>query len=312
MNIESINAVEHAASAGHMAAAQYFLALFWDVGWNGCWISPEINGDDHEGIEKALRVLGEYVCCRELMPGQLMSYAGLERIRAEDADLDVHRARAWAYDLFAVTARHAFGLTSDEQRRIAEEKAHLARLEATQPLRLEDSIFEQHGSLGEMQKHAGEMFIGMANYDQAMAEEKARLELLQEQARVTAEIAAASGVPLELLVGAPEPSPTTPSITIGSQEQSHEEKTAGQGQEAGGAAPDAPQAPDAVRPAGEAGPASADEEGLRAAGVAPAGEAGPAPEMPGDDGAGAVTPWPEPAQEPALEPKKPGKAKPAN
>lgn len=281
MKIEDINAVELAAVAGHMAAGQYF-AVLTD---GKCWVSPEMDNDNVEELQKAVLVLGEYVCTREIMPGQLMSFAGIERILEIDDELDLHRTRAWAYDLFTVTTRHAYQLTIREQEKIAEDKAFEERQAAIAPLKLEDSIFEPHGSLGDMEDYQKQFLADQEKEQQRILEEQQKADL------VPAGVALAASVG-----GSPEPEATMPAMTLGQvinttgeNEGGNEKETADPGQEAGGATPPAGEASDALRAPGDAGQAEADPEGLPAGNIPPAGEAGEAEALPGDDAPGEVT-----------------------
>lgn len=280
MKIEDINAVELAASAGHMAAGQYFSVLTDGK----CWVSPELDNDNIEELQKAVLVLGEYVCTREIMPGQLMSFAGIERILEIDDDLDLHRTRAWAYDLFTVATRHAYQLTIREQEKIAEDKAFEERQAAIEPLKLEDSIFEPHGSLADMEDYQKQFLAD---------QEKEQQGILEEQQRATA-LETADGTIL-MVAGGPAPEPTMAAMTLGQaidmtskNEGEDEKETADAGSETGGAPAPAGEAPDAVRAAGDAGQAAADQEGAGAADPA-AGSSGEAEALPGDDHGGEVT-----------------------
>jgi hypothetical protein len=297
MKIEDINAIELAGAVGHLAAGQFF-GLLQD---GACWISPEISADDGQAIEKAVLVLAEYVCTRELVPGQLMSFAAIDKIRDEDAELDVHRARAWAYDLFTVTARHAHMLTVDEQKNIEQDKAFEARLEAAQPLKLEDTIFEPHGSLGDMEDYQKQFLEDSEREQQRLLEEQQKAALFE----VGDGLATSVG-------GAPETEPTMPAMklgqtinTTGELEGGNEKETADPGQEAGAPTPAASEASDTVRADRDDGSPEADPEGLPAGDVPAPGEAGEATPVPGDDAPGEVTTT-------ATGGKKPAKRKAAN
>lgn len=297
MKIEDINAIELAGAVGHLAAGQFF-GFLQD---GACWISPEISADDGKAIEKAVLVLAEYVCTRELVPGQLMSFAAIDKIRDEDSELDVHRARAWAYDLFTVTARHAYRLTIDEQTKIAEDKAFEERQAAIAPIKLEDTIFEPHGSLGDMEDYQ-KQFLADTERDQQ--------RLLEEQQRATS-IQTADGA-VRMVAGGPAPEPTMPAMTLGQVinttgeiEGGNEKETADPGQEAGAPTPAAGEASDAVRADRDDGSPEADPEGLPAGDVPAPGEAGEATPVPGDDAPGEVTTT-------ATGGKKPAKRKAAN
>lgn len=286
MKIEDINAVELAAAAGHMAAGQFF-AILTD---GKCWVSPEMDNDNVEELQKPVLVLGEYVCTREIMPGQLMSFAGIERILEIDDELDLHRTRAWAYDLFTVTTRHAYQLTIREQEKIAEDKAFEERQAAIAPLKLEDSIFEPHGSLGDMEDYQKQFLAD---------QEKEQQRILEGQQRATA-LETADGTIL-MVAGGPAPEPTMPAMTLGQvinttgeSEGGNEKETADPGQEAGSATPAAGEASDALRAPGDAGQAEAGSQGVPSGDIPPAGEAGEAEALPGDDAPGEVTEKPKP------------------
>ncbi|MHA7968992.1 ICP22 family protein [Rhizobium sp. CAU 1783] len=277
MNIEDINAVEFAAAVGHVTAGQAFGILQQ----GGCWIGPDVDDDDQEAIIKAAMVLGEYVCTRTLVPGQLMTYAAIERLRTDDDDVDVHRNRAGAYELFTVTAAHAFTLITREQQRLAEEKARQANLEAVKPIPIKDTIFAPYGTLDEMEDYQKQFLADT---------EREQQRLLEEQQRVTSMETDDGRI---LISGGPVPEPTMPAMTLGQaipttneSEDQHEEETADPGQETGSTGTTAEETPEAVRPAGDAGSERADPEGLPAADVSPAGEAGSPAALPGDDGAG--------------------------
>lgn len=287
MKIEDINAVELAAATGHVAAGQFF-AILND---GKCWISPEIDNQDSEAVQKAAMVLGEYACARELVPGQLMSYAGIERILEIDDDLDLHRSRAWAYDLFTVTARHAHMLATAEQKKIAEDKAFEERQAAIVPLKLEDSIFEPHGSLGDMEDYQKEFLANSEREQQRLLEEQQEAAL----AAVRTTLAAGGGF-APIIAAAELAEATVPAMTLGQtipttndSEDAHETETADPGSETGGAPAPAGEASDALRAPGDAGQAEAGSQGVPAGDIPPAGEAGQTAPLPGDDAAGVVT-----------------------
>ncbi|MFN7124659.1 MAG: hypothetical protein ACK4M8_02170 [Allorhizobium sp.] len=282
MKIEDINAVELAAATAHMAAGQFF-AVLTD---GQCWVSPEMDNNDVDSLQKAVLALGEYACTRELVPGQLMSFAGIERILEIDDDLDLHRTRAWAYDIFTVAARHTYQLTIDEQNKIAEDKAFEERQAAIAPLKIEDSIFEPHGSLGDMEDYQKQFLEDS---------EKEQQRLLEEQQKAAMIVA---GEALAVSVGgAPAAEPSMPAMTLGQtiptttddSEGGDEKETADPGQEAGGAPAPAGEASDALRADRDDGSAQADPEGLPAGDIPSAGEAGEAAEVPGDDAPGEVS-----------------------
>lgn len=306
MNIEDINAVEFAAAVGHVTAGQVFGILQQ----GGCWIGPDVDDDDQEAIIKAAMVLGEYVCTRTLVPGQLMTYAAIERLRTDDDDVDVHRNRAGAYEFFTVAAAHAFKLITSEQKRIAEEKARQASLEAVKPIPIKDTIFAPYGTLDEMEDYQ----------KQFLADTEREQQRLRETATEAGPVTTVEGISIAI-AGVPTAEPTMPAMTLGQtipttneSEDPHEEENADPGQETGSTGTAAEETPEAVRPAGDAGSERADPEGLPAADVSPIGEAGAPAALPGDDGAGEEGERKpvEPAHVTAEGGEKPAKGKSAN
>ncbi|TRL39840.1 hypothetical protein [Rhizobium straminoryzae] len=300
MNIHDIDAIEIAAAVGHMAAGQFF-AILQD---GDCWISPEIDQKDIEAIQHAALTLGDYACGRDLVPGQLMTFAELQGISTVDASLDAERARGWAYDLFTVTAKHAFGLIRDERKRLADAAAIAAQQESAKPLKLEDSIFEPHGSLGDQEPYQRQYLLEAAERAAREIEVQNRPAPLGEWQEIR-----------------PAPNPgdvvaMAAAIAIGQamtqqKESEHEEEAADAGQAAGNPGTAAAATPPAVCAGGDAGSTEADAQ-AHVAGVSAAGEAGSPETLQGDDGAGAVIAPAEDATTTATGGKKPARAKSAN
>lgn len=272
MNIKEINPAEFGAAIGHVAAGQLFGILGYQP---EAWISPTAIAAAQDALIDHVLELGKYTCSRDLLPGQLLAFAASVSLRTDGADPDEEHARAWAYDVFAHTCRYNFDLMTAEQQRIADAEAEEAAVKAVQPLPLEDSIFENHGSLNDLEGYQ------QKHLEALEASEQRKLE---EAAAASAPDQDASAMP----IGEPETQHPTdvPALSIGAKPMENvtdEAEAAATGSEAGNQSEAASPASEALLAAGGERDAKAAAEGAPTGDISTDGEAGPAPAVPGDD-----------------------------
>jgi hypothetical protein len=238
MNIMQINAIEYGGAIAHVAAAQLysFLAVAEEEGTVGKslpggdgsnWFG---GGEDNDDPAQDILLLAEYAATHGASGERLWIWGGITGLVVDDIPksqrfADAPMARRFAFDMFASVCLQAY------QQLTAIQHAEFGRAQLEQrenpPIKLEDSIFEPTGSLGEVEKHSEQFLRDLASADQARAEADQVDEL-------------------------PAPTETDPSVSIliptmsigaaaPATGEANEEETAGQGQKAGdeaGADPD--------------------------------------------------------------------------
>lgn len=229
MDITEINAIEYGGAIAHVAAAQLFQILTVSENMEGPaavnWFGGE--GDYHDAAATVL-LLAEYVAKRSAGGERLWIWGGINGLVVIDVPesrqfADVPLARRLAFDMFASVCLRSFEQLTTLQE--AEFAARQLEQRENPPIKLEDSIFEPTGSLGELETHGAQFVADAAAADARRAE---GVDQVDEQSAPT---------------DADPSDPPPPTMSIGAAApatgEANEEEAADQGQEAGGeAAPD--------------------------------------------------------------------------
>jgi hypothetical protein len=230
MNILELKAADFGGAVAHVAASQLFQFLTEDgddedddLNWYG--------SSDTSRTEQDVLAMARYINGRKIPAEQLWRWGAIEGIL--DAGLfvsatDLPLPRRMAFEIFnevCAAAHHRLELAQLEQR-----KAEIAAKPVEQPgLKLEDSIFEPHGSLADQEEYQAQWLKDQAKLDE---------QLLEQQATQTSEQdppAFSAGEPIAEDQDEPE---TPASISVGIQQgRSREKETADQGQGESGEAP---------------------------------------------------------------------------
>lgn len=322
MDILEMKASELGGAVGHVAASQLYLAMTdGEAQPSGprTWFGSD--PADEAGIERDVFDMASYVNGRDIPAEQLWRWCMINGIVVIEVD-DYHAlpvARRLAFEVFTDTcmrAHHRIELAQlDAKRLIPHGDA------APAPgLKLEDSIFEPYGSLGEQEDYQRQFLADQAAADRRRVEE--------ETAVAAAEAAGESqslGAPIDEQQGKPA------GLSAGMKEDHHEEEAAGAGPALGATPAADPGAQGSVPEVADAGlPATPGDDGHEPAGGAadhaPGGAelAGTLAQPPGNeagaDGAadGAHAPLEAEARErgedvtPPAKGKKAGKGKPTS
>lgn len=257
-----IDPVDFAGAVAHVAAAKLYQILTESEDEN--WIGCEMQAKDDTNLPQAVDFLARYVAERNPALGQLARYAEMSDVMASGAI--INPARLMAFDTFTRIARAEFNRLSDLQA----EMAYVAPPPA-QPIALEDSIFEPHGSLGDQEPHQKQFLADLARVKSFVEEQEAVVSSgLSIGGSTVATLQAAAGI--------------LNSINLGSREEAHEEEATATG----------PQAVDSASPAEEGADAFRDGAGVSVAGAGVAtgakisaadGENGAPETLPGADSA---------------------------
>lgn len=327
MNILELKAADLGGAIAHVAASQLYQAMTEDdEAQNGprTWFGSD--PADSDGIETDVLDMARYVNGRDIPAEQLWRWAGLNGIVVREVDeyRDVPLARRLAFEIFTDTcarAHHRLELAQLDARKMIP----LGEVEPPPGLKLEDSIFEPHGSLDDQEAYQKQWLKDQEAADQRRLEE----EIARQQEPRDSQTA---GAPID------EDQDEKPAgLSAGQREDAtDEEEAAAAGQETGDTPPADPAAQGTVSdlpgddrdgdqdepggasaPAGELEPPLADaednggSEGAAATddagegGAVPAGDADAANgDEPGADSApGAGSP------DPVVKTKKPAKGK---
>lgn len=175
MNILELNAADLGGAIAHVAASQLYAAMTEDdedaLGPR-TWFGSD--PDDGVGIEKDVLDMARYVNGRDIPAEQLWRWAGINGIVVNEGD---------DYQALPVARRLAFEIFTDTCMR-SHHRLELAQLDAAKliplseetpvaGLKLEDSIFEPHGSLGDQEPHQAQFLADQAALDQSRLEEAA-------------------------------------------------------------------------------------------------------------------------------------------
>lgn len=225
IDLEEIDAVEYAASIGHAAAGQLFYVLSGQPkGFRGDWIG--CNFSEEEELHQRVYELANYVAERDAGGARLWQKARIDGVIVEDMPeslqfVDAPLPRQWAFDMFATVSLHAYLQVSRTQKEARAAAAIAAQ--SSQPLKIEDSIFEREGKLDDMEPHSRQFLQDEAAADRVAKEaEAAALEAGQKEPSLS-------------IGGAIEDGAAAPALSVGMQQgQQNAQDIADQGQEAGG------------------------------------------------------------------------------
>ncbi|MGI2031955.1 hypothetical protein ACRQ1B_06135 [Rhizobium panacihumi] len=231
MNILEINPADFGGGIAHVAASQLYEFLLHDQAEGAA--APTWFGNASDSVEDDVLAMARYINGFEMSGERLWRWGQIEGVF--DTGLtsyeDLPLPRRMAFEIFAdvcATAHHRLASAQDLQRKA---DASAIAAENVPGLKLEDSIFEPHGSLGEIEPHQQQYLKDQQQADAAaLAAAEAKANEPEEHDAFSA------GAPID-----EENEPGKPaSMSAGTQEGSTDEtETADQGQAAGGApAPD--------------------------------------------------------------------------
>ncbi len=192
-DILKINAVEYGGAVAHVAAFRAFEILSDETSdlhassfdWYGGSRNPEAE-------ETEVLLLAEYTARTASIGEQLWRYGVISGVIVQDdvkAPLftDLPLARQVAFNTFAATCL-GVELEMRKAQNAAEKAAFEAQRATPAPLALEDSIFEPEPSLGDQHEHQKIFMNELPAYEQAIADAKAKAELVaaseQEKASI--------------------------------------------------------------------------------------------------------------------------------
>lgn len=228
-DIISIDPVDFAGAIGHLAANGLYAILEGRDLENENWFGGDVAQSEHD-----VYILAEYVSRTEASGERLWRFAAIEALTEDGNYGDIPLSRRLAFNLFASTSLQALRELKAVQDALAQILA-VAEYKEPPALKIEDSIFEPHGSLGDQEAYQAQWLK-----DQQAADRRA---LDDAKAAEEAEAAAETmslGAPIETET---EDQNRPTALSVGQQEGATDEKeTANEGQEAGG---DAQPDPDA-------------------------------------------------------------------
>lgn len=259
-DIISIDPVDFAGAIGHLAANGLYAILEGRDLENENWFGGDVAQSEHD-----VYILAEYVSRTEASGERLWRFAAIEALTDDGNYDDVALSRRLAFNLFASTSLQALRELKAVQDALAQILA-VAEYKEPPALKIEDSIFEPHGSLGDQEAYQAQWLK-----DQQAADKRA---LEETTAAEEAADAMSLGTPIETET---EDQNRPTALSVGQQEGATDEKeTADEGQEAGGDAQPDPDAQGSIsellgdgdsaegsdKPGGEAPPASEVAEAL--------------------------------------------------
>ncbi|QCM10082.1 hypothetical protein CFBP6625_06760 [Agrobacterium tumefaciens] len=221
-DIISIDPVDFAGAIGHMAANGLYAILEGRELENENWF-----GGDVAQLEHDVYILAEYVSRTEASGERLWRFAAIEALTDDGNYDDIALSRRLAFNLFASTSLQALRELKPVQDAAVAALAFATAETTVEMLKIEDSIFEPHGSLGDQEAYQAQWLKDQQTADQRVLDE----------AKAAEEAAAAADT---ISLGAPIQTETEDqnrptALSVGQQEGAPDEKeTADQGQEAGG------------------------------------------------------------------------------
>ncbi len=286
-DIISIDPVDFAGAIGHLAANGLYAILEGRDLENENWFGGDVAQSEHD-----VYILAEYVSRTEASGERLWRFAAIEALTDDGNYDDVALSRRLAFNLFASTSLQALRELKPVQDAQAKSLADAEYMEPA-ALKIEDSIFEPHGSLGDQEAYQAQWLKDQQAADRRALDEAKAIE----EAEAAAETMSL-GAPIETET---EDQNRPAALSVGQQEGATDEKeTADEGQEAGGDAQPDPDAQGSISELlGDGDSAEGSDE--------PGGEAAPASEVAealadqGSDEGGQSTDTPG-AEQPALRP----------
>lgn len=220
-DIISIDPVDFAGAIGHLAANGLYAILEGRDLENENWFGGDVAQSEHD-----VYILAEYVSRTEASGERLWRFAAIEALTDDGNYGDIPLSRRLAFNLFASTSLQALRELKAVQDALAQILA-VAEYKEPPALKIEDSIFEPHGSLGDQEAYQAQWLK-----DQQAADRRAL-----DDAKATEEAEAAAetmsiGAPIETEI---EDQDRPAALSVGQQEGATDEKEAAdEGQEAGG------------------------------------------------------------------------------
>lgn len=247
-DIISIDPVDFAGAIGHLAANGLYAILEGRDLENENWFGGDVAQSEHD-----VYILAEYVSRTEASGERLWRFAAIEALTEDGNYGDIPLSRRLAFNLFASTSLQALRELKAVQDALAQILA-VAEYKEPPALKIEDSIFEPHGSLGDQEAYQAQWLK-----DQQAADRRA---LDDAKAAEEAEAAAETmslGAPIETET---EDQNRPTALSVGQQEGATDEKeTANEGQEAGGDAQPDPDAQGSISELlGDSGSAEGSDE----------------------------------------------------
>ncbi|NTA58580.1 hypothetical protein G6L32_08035 [Agrobacterium tumefaciens] len=228
-DIISIDPVDFAGAIGHLAANGLYAILEGRELENENWFGGDIAQSEHD-----VYILAEYVSRTEASGERLWRFAAIEALTDDGHYDDVALSRRLAFNLFASTSLQALRELKVVQAALAQILA-VAEYKEPPALKIEDSIFEQHGSLGDQEAYQAQWLK-----DQQAADRRALDDVKAAEEAAAPADAISLGAPIQTET---EDQNRPATLSVGQQEGTTDEKEAAdQGQEAGG---DAQPDPDA-------------------------------------------------------------------
>ena len=228
-DITSIDPVDFAGAIGHMAANGLYAIIEGRELEDENWF-----GGDIAQLEHDVYILAEYVSRTEAGGERLWRFAAIEALTDDGNYGDIALSRRLAFNIFASTTLQALRELKTVQDALAQILA-VAEYKEPPALKIEDSIFEPHGSLGDQEAYQAQWLK-----DQQAADRRALDEAKAAEEAAAAADAISLGAPIQTET---EDQNRPTALSVGQQEGATDEKeTADQGQEAGG---DAQPDPDA-------------------------------------------------------------------
>lgn len=229
-DIISIDPVDFAGAIGHMAANGLYAILEGRELENENWF-----GGDVAQLEHDVYILAEYVSRTEASGERLWRFAAIEALTDDGNYDDIALSRRLAFNLFASTSLQALRELKPVQDAAAAALAFATAETTVEMLKIEDSIFEPHGSLGDQEAYQAQWLK-----DQQAADRRALDDAKAAEEAEAAADAISLGAPIQTET---EDQNRPTALSVGQQEGATDEKeTADQGQEAGGNAQPDPDA----------------------------------------------------------------------
>lgn len=262
-DIISIDPVDFAGAIGHLAANGLYAILEGRDLENENWFGGDVAQSEHD-----VYILAEYVSRTEAGGERLWRFAAIEALTEDGNYGDIPLSRRLAFNLFASTSLQALRELKAVQDALAQILA-VAEYKEPPALKIEDSIFEPHGSLGDQEAYQAQWLK-----DQQAADRRALDEAKAAEEAEAAADTMSLGAPIETET---EDQNRPTALSVGQQEgATNEKETADEGQEAGGDAQPDPDAQGSIsellgdgdsaegsnEPVGEAPPASEVAEAL--------------------------------------------------
>lgn len=223
--ILEIDPVDFAGAIGHMAANGLYAILEGRELENENWF-----GGDFAQTEQDVYELATYVAQTDAAGERLWRFAAIEKLTADDDYHDIALSRRLAFNLFASTSLQAMRELTGAQAAAAAVLTDATVETVMSALKVEDSIFEPHGNLGDQEAYQEQWLA-----DQQAVDRQSIEDAVKEKEAEWAVQATSAGSPIE-----PENQTPPATLSAGKQEGASDEKeTADQGQDlVGQAQPD--------------------------------------------------------------------------